>query len=112
MLSDSERTLRARIASYESWSRTPDRTARTQAARDAFRDSFLTKVDPNGELSLEERQKRADAARKAHYARVAFKSVQARRRRANKTATPTARSAAVLEGIDGGSSTDDLPASA
>ncbi|WP_232110599.1 hypothetical protein [Nocardia wallacei] len=42
---------------------------------------FEHEVDPHGALSPEERARRAEHARKAHFARLALKSAQARRRR-------------------------------
>ncbi|MGF2945831.1 hypothetical protein ACQV26_11935 [Mycobacterium sp. Lab-001] len=38
-------------------------------------------VDPDGELTPEERARRAEHARKAHFKRLALKSAKARRRR-------------------------------
>ncbi|MBF6296807.1 hypothetical protein IU459_04515 [Nocardia amamiensis] len=77
----SDRTLRARIAAHESWSRTENRAARTAKARDALLVKFDRLVDPDGLLSPEERAYRSAQARKAHYIRLALKSAQARRRR-------------------------------
>lgn len=76
-----ERRLQASVASHESWARTPNRTARTAAARRAFNDRFEREVDPEGILLPAERAKRAENARKAYYSRLALKSAQARRRR-------------------------------
>jgi hypothetical protein len=42
---------------------------------------FEREVDPDGALLPAERAKRAENARKAHYKRMALKSVEARRRR-------------------------------
>jgi len=81
-LTPSERSQRARLASHESWAKTPDRSRRTDAARQAFRDKFAQQVDPDGVLSPEERARRAESARKAHYARLAFESAKARRKKA------------------------------
>ena len=53
----------------------------TANARAKFRDSFLDLVDPDRQLPEAERQRRAEAARKAHYARLALKSAQKRRAR-------------------------------
>lgn len=58
----------------------------TAAARRAFDDRFLAEVDPDGSLrrvNPVEAQRRADAARKLYFARLAYKSAkaQARRRR-------------------------------
>ncbi|WP_249358350.1 hypothetical protein [Nocardia cyriacigeorgica] len=77
-----ERSLRARIAAHESWAHTPDRSARTSAARRAALDRFEREVDPDGQLTPHERAVRAEHARKAYFARLALRSVQARRRAA------------------------------
>lgn len=82
MSTNTERTLQARIAAHESWSRTPDRAARTAKARDALLNKFDRLVDPDGLLTEEERAWRAQQARKAHYTRMALKSAQSRQRRA------------------------------
>ena len=53
----------------------------TANARQVFRDSFLEAVDPTGRLRRErpeEAARRAQAARKLHYARLALKSAQVR----------------------------------
>ena len=75
-----ERQLAARIAAHESWATTPDRTARTAPAREAFRAKFEHQVDPAGTLLPVERAKRVENAIKAHYARLALASARARRR--------------------------------
>lgn len=80
-LTPAERTMRAQIAAHESWARTPDRSARTAAARRAALDRFEHQVDPDGKLTPQERALRAEHARKAHMQRMALKSAQARRRR-------------------------------
>jgi hypothetical protein len=80
-LTPSERAMRARIASYASWARTEDRSARTAPGNRALMSSFERQVDPNGELPEAERLKRADAAKKAHFSRMALKSAKARRRK-------------------------------
>ncbi len=69
-LTPEERSLRASIAVHTMWSKTPDRTARTQPARDAFRRSFEKKVDPGGNLLPETRRKMADNAYQAHFKRM------------------------------------------
>jgi hypothetical protein len=80
-LTPEQRSLRARIASHESWARTPDASARTAPGRKAFLDRFEKQVDPDGELSPAERARRAEHARKAYFARLALKSARARRSR-------------------------------
>ena len=82
MSTQAERSLRAKIAVNESWSRTTDRAARTRKAREAFDLRFEREVDPDGVLTPTERAKRAENARKAYYARLSFESAKARRRRA------------------------------
>lgn len=81
MLTPTERSLRGQIAAHESWAKTENRSARTEAARKAALDRFEREVDPRGELTPAERAKRAEHARKAYFARLALKSAQARRRR-------------------------------
>jgi len=75
-----EASLRARIASYSRWAMTSDRTAATAAARSSFESRWERIVDPESRLSVEERAKRAECARKAHFTRLAYLSVKARRR--------------------------------
>lgn len=74
------RSLAAVIGAHTSWANTSDRSARTRPAREALMASFERKVDPDGTLDPAERAVRAEHARKAHYARLALLSVQARRR--------------------------------
>lgn len=54
----------------------------TEPARRAFWSKFERDVDPDGILPIDERMRRADMARKAHFARHALKSAQARRKKA------------------------------
>lgn len=79
-LTPSERVLRARIAAHTSWANTSDRSARTAPGRRAFLARFEDQVDPDGTLPAHERTRRAEQAMKAHMARLALKSAQARRR--------------------------------
>lgn len=51
----------------------------TLPARQAFDARFEKEVDPEGVLSPPERAKRALAARKAHFARLAMRSAEVRR---------------------------------
>lgn len=69
------------MAAHESWARTLDRSARTAPARRALLDKFERQVDPHNELTPGKRAELAESARKAHYARLAFLSARARRRR-------------------------------
>lgn len=70
--SGTERALIASIAAHTSWGNTTDRTARTAPARRALDQKFLREAggDPI----------RAEHLRKAHFARLALKSAQARRK--------------------------------
>lgn len=58
--------MRARLAAQTRWAQTADRTAATQAARDALAAKWEEADDP-------------DAARKAHMTRMAYLSSVARR---------------------------------
>lgn len=71
---------RGRIGAYVAHSRhdTRDLTAK---ARQTFLDTFEQQVDPEGTLPESERRRRAEAARRAHMARLAYESVKVRRAR-------------------------------
>ncbi len=75
-----ESSLSASVAALESWAATPNRTARTQPARDALMRKFEVQVDPEGILSPQERAKRAEWAKRAYFKRLALKSAQSRRK--------------------------------
>jgi hypothetical protein len=72
-----EMARRGRLGGLATASRHDSREI-TAPARRAFRDKFLIAVDPEGTLPVEERHRRAEAARKAFYARLAQLSVIAR----------------------------------
>jgi hypothetical protein len=76
----SPQAVAGRIGAHESWARTEDRPARTAAARRAFLARFEREVDPDGTLSPAERERRAESARKAYFARLAMASAKARRK--------------------------------
>jgi hypothetical protein len=80
MSTPEERTLAAKIAANESWARTIDRSARTAPARAALMAKFEKEVDPKGLLSPQERYRRAENLKRAHFQRLALKSARARRR--------------------------------
>lgn len=80
-LPSSERTLRARMAAFELHSQHDSREL-TANARRAFLAKFEDQVDPQRELPEAERIRRAEHARKAYFARLALKSAQVRRKRA------------------------------
>lgn len=73
MSTPAERSLQASLAVEVSWAKTTDRRARTLNARNALERKFLEEAggDPV----------RAEHLRKAHYARMTLKSLQARRRK-------------------------------
>ncbi len=79
-LTPAERSLRARIAAQHRWSR-ENPVAGTAAARAAFNQRFVDEVDPERQLSEDERVRRAESARKAHFSRLALASARARRAR-------------------------------
>ena len=78
-LSPAERTLRARLAAQTKWAHN-DPYEGTRNAREAFLQSFLVKVDPDGLLPVEERVRRAESLRRAHFTSMALASARARRR--------------------------------
>ena len=72
--------MRSRIGAYRLHA-THDPRETTQAARERFLGRFEREVDPDGSLSPQERARRALAARKAHFAQLAYRSARARARR-------------------------------
>lgn len=82
-LTPTERTLRAQIAAHAMHAKHPVQET-TRAGHTAFLKSFELRVDPTGELEPQERQRRAEHARKAHMLRLSLKAAKARR---NKAAT-------------------------
>lgn len=80
-MTPAERRLRAKHAALTRWATTVNRTAATATAREGFRAALEKKVDPNGELTPQERAKRAETLRKAHMAAIAQKSARVRRER-------------------------------
>ncbi len=85
-LSPSERMHRAQMAAHTRWAQCDDRTAATEPARRAAQARWDREVDPDGVLSPQERARRAESAKKAHMARMAFNSAKARRLRRNADA--------------------------
>jgi hypothetical protein len=90
-LTPAELSLRGQKAAHTSWGNTRNRTARTAKGRKAFEDKFLEKADGDPQ--------RAESLRRAYYADLVFKSVQARRRR--REAAQEARRQAIAELIAG-----------
>lgn len=80
-LTPAQRILRAQIAAHTKWANTADPSAATAPARTAFLARFERQVDPEGILPPAERTRRAESAKSAHFARMAFKSAQSRARK-------------------------------
>jgi len=79
-LTPDERRLRAQLGAYSLHAQR-DAQETTQAARAAFDARFERLVDPRGELTQVERARRANAARRAHFVRMALRSAAVRRAR-------------------------------
>lgn len=78
-----ERSLAAQVAAHTRWANA-DPVQGTEAARRAGpgqRDYWERKVDPDATLAPAERARRAESARRAHFAALALKSARARRLR-------------------------------
>jgi hypothetical protein len=80
---DTLRSLAGRLGGL-ALAATHDPREYTAAARAAFLDRFAREVDPEGVLPPQERARRAQAARKLYFTRLAYKSAQARRRRGTR----------------------------
>lgn len=70
-LTPEQRSQRARLAATSRWA-AQDGRAGTEAARAKFLARFEQEVDPAGELPEAERTRRAEAARRAHFQRLAW----------------------------------------
>lgn len=88
-LTPAERHLSSTIAAHESWANTSNRTARTAPARAALDAKFLEQAGGD--------RVRAEHLRKAHFARLALKSAQSRRKAKELTATAEAAEAELAE---------------
>ena len=71
----------ARAAVHQSWANTPDRAARTAAAREAYRARLEAEVDPDGLMKPRDRAKAAENLRKARLLKASQKGVDARQAR-------------------------------
>jgi hypothetical protein len=80
LLTPEERSLRAKIAAHSRWAREDPaaNAARAQAGLDARFDREVREEFPD--LPEAEIARRVEHAKKAHFTRLALKSVQARRR--------------------------------
>ena len=77
-MTPAERTLRGRIGAYSLHAQGGTNTG---PARLAFLARFEREVDPGGVLPESERQKRAECARRAYFARLGLKSAKKRQRK-------------------------------
>ena len=77
------RRQRARIAGY-ALAAQRDPLEYTAAGRASFMARFEREVDPEGTLPSAERRRRAKAAKKAYFTRLAYKSATARARRKSR----------------------------
>ncbi len=75
-----EMAARGRIGAHVTHSLHDSRRV-THNARQAFLERFEREVDPEGTLPPEERQRRAEHAKSAYFAKLAHKSAKARRTR-------------------------------
>lgn len=73
-----ERSIRARIGGLALASQR-DPKEYTAKARASFLERFERDVDPEGILAPQERQRRAQAARKGYFVKLALKSAKKRR---------------------------------
>lgn len=78
-LTAEQRVLRSRLGAYRLHA-THDPKETTKKAREAFAGRFEREVDPDRVLAPAERARRADAAKRAYFTRLALRSAQARRR--------------------------------
>jgi hypothetical protein len=88
-LSPAERSARARMGAYAQQAQHDTRET-TASARAAFLSRFEREVDPNNELVPAERDRRAEAARKAYFAGLTLARLRSRAR--NKQTTGVGRS--------------------
>lgn len=82
MLSPAQRSLRARIAALHLHSQVDARehTAKARSAGPGQLAYWERKVDPDDRLTEVERRRRAEAAKKAYFLELSYKSAQARRK--------------------------------
>lgn len=80
---DPIRSAAGRVGGYVKASRYPPDEL-TREARAAFLSKFDREADPDGTLPPDERRRRAEALRRAHYSRMALASAKSRRRRSRR----------------------------
>lgn len=85
-MTPAQKSLHARMAAHVRWSGAEDPQQATAAARAKGPGQLAyweRKVDPDDSLPQGERTRRAEHAKKAHFARLAIASAQARGRRSS-----------------------------
>jgi hypothetical protein len=88
LLAESTRFLAARVGAYAQKAKHDSRelTKNARAASPASPSYFEAAVDPDGVLDPAERTRRAEAARKSYFARLALASAKARKDRKDRKA--------------------------
>ena len=76
-MTPAQRSLRSRLGGLKAASQSDPREY-TAPARAAFLAKFETEVDPDGILPPSERARRAEAARRLHFTRMAYNRERAR----------------------------------
>lgn len=93
MATPAERSVNASIASNERWARETNRSLATAPARakgPGAIEYWLTKVDPDGEMTYRDRLRAAENAKRAFYARLGKSGRRAKQlRRAGMSPKPS-----------------------
>lgn len=80
-MADRDKALVGKLASHIRWGNTADRTAATEPMRRAFREQFVDKArELHPDATEDQILAAAESLRKAHYARMARRSAEVRRR--------------------------------
>jgi hypothetical protein len=90
-LTPEQRALRAKAGALGAYVQhaTHDTRETTRAAREGFNARFFDQVDPKRELPEAERNRRANAQRKAYFQRLSLKGQAARRAKAKRRQAST-----------------------
>lgn len=96
-----QRTTRARLAAFSQHAQYDVRET-TQKARETFLSRFEDQVDPERTLSPAERQRRAEAAKRAYFQRLTLQRLQTRAAKKKQTAELAPDSAAASDVLTGG----------
>jgi hypothetical protein len=95
-LSPEERVLRAQLAAHKLHGSRDSREL-TKSARAAFLSKFELEVDPEGKLPPDERHRRAEHAKKAHFYAMALQSARARREKATRSTRARGKGKAAID---------------